>query len=413
MIKRLKPIGRQKNIKQNLKGFFKGQSGNVALMTAFALFTAIGLVGIAVDVNQAHSARERLQSTTDALALLASRDGLQDQADLQAAADAYFAQAYPGVTGERVEVLSITRTGNRVDVETSNNIDTQFSHIFGRDTVDVRVSASSIFAQRSLDVALVLDITGSMSWPTTGSSGTKLESLQVASTRLMNTFESLDNDRLRVSIVPFAQYVNIGEDQRGEPWLRENGTTGSNVCVGSRPAPFNRMAAANSANRVPVIPGAPCRTPIQPLTKNFNALRTTINNFIADGFTYTPTGLLWGWRTLDSRAPFTEAASSGVGDKVLILMTDGENTRSTRGQNHTGFDVAPANSLMSNLCTQIKNDDITIYTIAYEVPDAFTRNLLRNCASNPSNFFNAQNSASLDAAFANISSILSELRIIS
>jgi len=37
--------------------------------------------------------------------------------------------------------------------------------------------------------------------------------------RLIDTFEGFESDSLRVSVVPFAQYVNVGESRRGARWL--------------------------------------------------------------------------------------------------------------------------------------------------------------------------------------------------
>jgi len=400
-MKLLKPFVKPNAAKQ----LYSDTRGNVAMMFAILAFVIIGGLAVAIDLSNAYAARARLQNTTDAVALLASRDGIEDQAELQAAAQAYFDQAYPNASGERIEVISISRDGDRVDVETRNNIDTFFAQIFGRDDLDVSVRSSSIFAQQALDVALVLDTTGSMR-------GAKIASLRSSATNLMNTLESFDNEKLRVSVVPFANYVNIGGNQRGQAWLDTNGVTGNSVCAGSRIAPLNTVVEAGGT-RIPAIRNVTCGAPIQPLTNNFRALRRSISGLNASGFTYAPAGLMWGWRTLDARAPFTEAVSSGRGQKVLVFMTDGANTRSINGETHEGRDLVDADNTTAAICERVKGSDITVYTIAFEVPDVETQNLLRNCASGASNFFNAQNASQLDAAFSNISSTLNELRITS
>jgi len=405
MIKFLKPF-----IKSNAaKRFSKDTSGNIAIMFGVLLFVLVGGLAVAIDLSNGYSAKQRLQDTTDAIALLAVRDGIEDPSELQAAAQAYFDQTYPNESGERIEVLSITRDGDRVDIEARNNIDAFFAPIFGINDLDVRVKSTSVFSPQSLDVALVLDTTGSMS------RNGKLEALQTSATRLINTFQDFDNEKLRVSIVPFAQYVNVGGDNRNEGWIDRSGASGNELCVGSREGQLSTQVEAGNAT-FPTISDQACGfrtqpTEITPLTNDFRALKRTISDFEADGLTYAPAGLMWGWRTLDQRAPFTEAASSVNGVKVLVLMTDGANTRSASGQTHDGRSRRAADAATADICRRVKNSDIQVYTIAFEVDDSSTRNLLQNCASNPDNFFNAENASDLDEAFMNISATLNELRL--
>ncbi len=401
----LKPFIKPNFVQQLTRKFCADTGGNIAIMFAVLLFVIVGGLAMAIDLSNGYAAKQRLQNTSDAVALFAARDGIEDQSELQAVAQAYFDEVYPNATGERIEILNISRDGDRVDIQTRNNIDTFFSSIFGRDSLDVSVRSSTTFAQQSLDVSLVLDTTGSMR-------GAKLASLKTSATRLMDTFEGFDNEKLRVSIVPFGQYVNVGANQRNQAWVQGRSNNRNRLCMGSRAQPLNTEAEFGS-DPIPVIGNAQCGTAIQPLTNDFRALKRTINDLDARGFTYAPSGLVWGWRTLDAKAPFTEAASSARGKKVLVLMTDGANTRSVDGDSHEGRNRGAADEATRDLCARVKGSDITVYTIAYEVTDAATRDLLRNCATSQDNFFNAQNARDLDAAFTNISSTLNELRITS
>ena len=133
----------------------------------------------------------------------------------------------------------------------------------------------------------------------------------------------------------------------------------------------------------------------------------------AEGWTYLPAGLSWGHRALDSRAPFTQAvaASDTKTEKIMIVMTDGENTRSKSGSFHNGQSQVNADRKAADICNNIKDDNITVYTIAYEVNDTQTENLLRGCASNPDNYFDATNAGDLMEAFDVIAASLTQLRI--
>jgi len=64
-------------------------------------------------------------------------------------------------------------------------------------------------------------------------------------------------------------------------------------------------------------------------------------------------------------------------------MTDGENTRSKSQLTHEAQNINAANSKTARLCENVKNDEIEVYTITYALDDATTKNLMRDCASDP------------------------------
>jgi len=445
---------------RSTSALLKDEQGGFAIMAAVSVAILVAGLAIAVDVSNGWSAKQRLQDTTDAIALLAARGQIETQAELNAAAQEYFKLAYPASEGGNIRVDNITRDGDLVTVSTSNNIPTYFTGIFGRSGLDIGARSEALYSNRSLDIALVLDTTFSMN-------GTKLNSLKVAANNLVDTFDEFENDSVRASVVPFAQYVNVGTSRRDANWLdvpadetitgtrRDvvsrtncrtvlNNATRDGVpvggtrrkcdvvrgperlvtrtatwegCVGSRFAP-NHERAEFGGNRIPGILNSQgsCGEEIRPLTSNTNLVKQTINAMTADGNTYIPAGLAWGWRALDNREPLTEAASLPAGDtdKVMVLMTDGENFRSKDGILHNLRDGGNnADRTTTRLCDRIKDDDIQVFTIAYEVTDAPTRNLLRDCATSSSNFFNATNATELNAAFQAIGNSLVELRITS
>ncbi|TGR16406.1 hypothetical protein EN840_34840, partial [Mesorhizobium sp. M8A.F.Ca.ET.197.01.1.1] len=57
-----------------------------------------------------------------------------------------------------------------------------------------------------------------------------------------------------------------------------------------------------------------------------------------NGNTNVPEGMAWGWRTVSSTEPFTEGRleSERGNDKVVIVLTDGENTYSTVSSDPAG-----------------------------------------------------------------------------
>jgi len=55
--------------------------------------------------------------------------------------------------------------------------------------------------------------------------------------------------------------------------------------------------------------------------------------------------------------------------------------------------------------------NIDVYTIAYDISDTAPINLMRNCATDPSMFYDASNSAALKQTFSDIGQNLLKLRL--
>ncbi len=398
--------------------YSKDTGGNVALMFAISIFFVVGLLATAVDLSNSFSAKQRLQDTTDAIALLAAKDkSLDTPAKLQAAAQALYDQTYPGQKGVRIVIEDIRREGDAVTVISKNNIDTYFAGVFNKSDLDVGVTSTAIFSKASLDVALVLDTTGSMGWPVDRNQRggpSKINGLKTAANQLITTFDNLDNTDLRLSIVPFAQYVNVGKTNSRAGWLdfsaaNQNGWQG---CVGSR-LNGNDETPSERGGTIPALQGNSCGSEIMPLTSDMSKARRSINGLKPRGWTYIPSGIVWGWRTLEGELPQRVAAAPKTGDhkRVMVIMTDGQNTRSKSNLTHDGQDLNDANQKTARLCDMVKNDDIEIYTIAYALDDNFTKNLLRNCASDNANYFDAKTTDDLNKAFEEIGRNLEVLRV--
>ena len=99
-------------------------------------------------------------------------------------------------------------------------------------------------------------------------------------------------------------------------------------------------------------------------------------------------------------------------------MTDGKNTRSISDPydegRHQGEDEDAANDLTAELCENIKNDNIDIWSVAYRFPGTSatdTKAVLRSCASTPGQFFDADDREELIAAFEDIGRRLFAVRL--
>lgn len=184
-------------------------------------------------------------------------------------------------------------------------------------------------------------------------------------------------------------------------------------CVQSRPSP-NHLTDGNTGVPYPALmlttKNSPCASPIVPLTNNKTVVKAAINALTAKDETYVPAGLIWGLNVLSPTLPFTEGAAYDPNNrkprKALVLMTDGENTKSLNGTMHNGNSTANANTATTTLCTNIRNQGIEIFTIAFMVTVPATQTMLKGCASNTENFFDATDAAALEAAFRKIAAQL-------
>ncbi|MGF1544072.1 MAG: pilus assembly protein TadG-related protein [Parvularculaceae bacterium] len=205
---------------------------------------------------------------------------------------------------------------------------------------------------------------------------------------------------------------------RGDPVETCNvRTTRWEGCVGSRPAPLDAEDADFDATRVPGLLGVSCGPEILPLTDSLSEVNRSISALAANGDeTYIASGVAWGLRALTSNEPFSEGDEETAFEaagwlKALVLMTDGENTVSATYPRHDGNDAATANAKTLAACDAAKARDVETYTIAFEVSDAATLDLLRDCASAPSNFYDAGDAAALTTAFQSIADRLRNLAL--
>lgn len=210
-------------------------------------------------------------------------------------------------------------------------------------------------------------------------------------------------------------------------------------------------------------PNADCtRTPILPLTTDSASVISTIGKMVAEGGTNIHEGTVWGFRALTPSEPFTEGAPKNEAtSKIMIIMTDGENTdynlsnycndamralngkcyntaygfpynsqntnaNSTSGGNINRLGalnvsnaqlVTQMNERTSQTCANAKAAGITVYTIGLatdkvsQSTPAVVQAMLKECASTQDRARFPKSSAELKEVFASIANELSALRL--
>lgn len=183
------------------------QNTVAAIAIAFAIMAPIiiGAAGMALDYSQAYLVQQRLAQAIDAAALAAAA-GSTDPTEIEQRVQDFFDANYPpdklGFTFEP----SVTVNGDEVYVSGNAYYDTMFLKIVGVEEIDVSADTTVQREVQGLEVALVLDNTGSMA------SNNNIGALKEASESFINIlFDRTSNPNfIRIGMVPYANSVRVG-----------------------------------------------------------------------------------------------------------------------------------------------------------------------------------------------------------
>ncbi|MBX3494080.1 MAG: VWA domain-containing protein, partial [Parvibaculum sp.] len=349
-----------------LRRWTADRSGNFATIFAIALIPIAAAAGAAVDVSRAYIVETRLAAALDAAALAVGTASGLSSAEIQTLAQAYFDANYPasklGVPG----TITVSDTQTTVDLSVKADLPTTIMGIVGIKSLKIGATSQVMRHGKKLEVVLVLDNTGSMN------TGGRMTVLKAAAKDLITTVSTagVSPGDVRIGIVPFTTDVNVGTANVNQSWLKwtwdlptETCTTsgggkgkgkggGSTTtctqdtrsvsksswkgCVVDRDQNYDVSISpptSNDATKFPAnhndIYNAQCSLrPMVPLSTDWNMLRNEIDAMVAGGATNTTIGFVWGWQLLTNGALLSNAAAPSPNelDKVMVYMTDGENT---------------------------------------------------------------------------------------
>lgn len=201
-----------------LKSFVRSKSGNFAMMTAITMPMLVGVSGLGVDYAHLSSVRVKLQNAADTAVLVASREGTS-ASERDTLFDTYLIQ--------NLNIDGVSVTDSDIDVDEGLNyievrgtatasVNLFIMHRFGLGTVSVEAVATR--STQSVEIAMVLDNTGSM-----GADG--INALKAASNALVDavvTGKPEDQD-IRIGVVPFVTAVNVKGTGYKSSWIDLDG----------------------------------------------------------------------------------------------------------------------------------------------------------------------------------------------
>ena len=196
--------------------FAANRRGNVAVIFARALMPVTLLAGGSVDLSTAMNARSRLAQALDAAALaVGSNTNLNDD-DALAMVNGFIAANYPerelGTVGN--VSVNVDPTSNVVTVRGEASVRTTMLGLAGIQSITVHWESEVQRASQRIELAMVLDNTGSMR-------GSKISNLRDSAHLLTEIlFDGVtDPEDVKVGLVPFAATVNVGTQYERAWWL--------------------------------------------------------------------------------------------------------------------------------------------------------------------------------------------------
>ena len=427
-----------------------------AIYFALALVPISAAAGAAIDLSRALAVQQRLGAAIDAAGLAVGATHGSSEQRLQGVLNSYFDANYPaeelGVPARPV----MTIDGNLIRISASADVDTTLMRVVQIDTITVEASTEIIRETKGLDVVLVLDNTGSMN-------GSRLRSLKSASRNFVEILfgDESEPEELLIGIVPFASAVNVGTAAlfsnaftTGLPADAEYEPDEWAGCLEARNAPHDQRdtdindggrwtrflwphnSGSNNWNRIRVNddvgsnygPNKHCPAEILPLTNVKRDLLDKIDEMEAAGITHINVGAIWGLRVISPTPPYTNghAYDDEEYNKAVVIMTDGQNTINAGCGNYSaygtlcderlGFRNASAargelDRRLLEVCGNIKVTGTLVYTITFQVGSVRVRELMRDCATDESRYFNSPTNSELEKTFQAIGAELSSLRI--
>ncbi len=418
-----------------VRKFVRDRRGAVAIIYALTLIPILAFIGGAVDYGRAYIVKARLQEALDSAVLAAGATTTMTNDERIAYAKKLFKANYPdkelGVTA--VPTVTISEDGYIKGTVTAN-LDSAILGVIGIDKVDVGAnSEAKIASVLAGEIVLVLDYSGSMN------KKGKYQAMRNAAIDLIDTLsENGKNDKVKFGLVPFSAAVYttlsksyvVGEtgggdwtgctDDRMYPYNIGDSTPTSDDAtkwgchiddVFNKDDPrwmkggykncknFENQCSSYSKNDVV----------IQALTNNFSAVKWQLRAMRPIGNTHISLGMAFGWHVISPTAPWTEGVAYGD-DKVLkaiVLLTDGQQTSSAWGPSES-YNVNNGDDNLEDICEAVKDNDVMVLTVAFDLDDTDTKQRLENCATSKSHFFDADDNTELSQAFKAITGQLVE-----
>lgn len=436
---------------------FRSRSGNLPMIFALLFLPMTLMIGGSIDLVAHERLRVALQNALDRGTLAAaSLSQTQEAKDLIKS----FLKDVPGAKDAVITVTQEKLTNFRkVSATASFPYATTFMKLAQVDTIQVNARSTAQESRQNVELSLVLDISGSMV-----DNGGMTQLRPAAKAFLATVLKDTTKDFTSVNLIPFSGGVNIGDDVfnylAGPLYTRRHTKSscfelldadfyaGTPIWTLRDQFPHFTVYNYNVASKKPWW----CPTKdvaITYMTNSLSDLQARVDAMAAYDGTGTAYGMKWAELLLNPsmKSTLKAIADKGLANnipssfsnrpaafndsstlKFIVLMTDGQigpqprpfdpKTNEVTDKNigldkpyaRTLFTQGQSSDFYKRVCSYAKDEDITIFTIAFKV-DAATAANIATCASNPSYAYKVDG-LDMSAAFQSIATTMQKIRIV-
>ena len=419
--------------------FIEDRRGNFAVITAGISTMLLLSAGFGVNTAQLVLVRSNLMNALDSAVTSTARDlttGVIPEDDAEKSVKSFLlvngGTGFASADKINLDSLVVDHGKKTVTAVASVRVSLLFP-LFGTDDQKIAVKSAALYSDKTVEVAMMLDLTGSMA------DHDKIGNLRTAATNAVKTMldnQNPNNPRVRVALVPYASGVNVGAlatdvyaetssssdlpPVAGSPLLVAKTKSkllppfaiyksivasaypSSDTCATERKdrngkADFSAdgpdtirtdksgkqyYALVNRDDRLSGSGMNKCPdAKLIPLTTDEGSLLNSIKTFKANGYTGGAIAVQWthymlssGWRSAIKDAGLGDGPADANPDKlskVAILMTDGQFNTAYAGVsgNKNNSQGDVARSNAESICSNMKAEGIQIYTIGFDLDD--------------------------------------------
>lgn len=224
---------------------FRDDRGAVAIWFAVLALPLAILCFALVDVSRASVEKRHLQDALDAATLLAARSTATTDSALQTIGSAALNAQLTGMSRSTLRSATFTVSGNTITGVARASVTPVITNLWSQGDISINARSEVLRASTNLEVALVLDVTGSMR-------GTKLSDMKTAAKSLIDLViqDAQTPYYSKAALVPFSHGVNVdtyAANVRGAVTAATN-ITGASWATGTSKS----ISAATRANPVKI-----------------------------------------------------------------------------------------------------------------------------------------------------------------
>ncbi|KFC68387.1 von Willebrand factor type A [Devosia sp. LC5] len=211
--------------------FGRDESGVFAIMFGLMAVVLIAMGGAVVDYVRLEQTRNRAQIALDAAALALHHEIFEDatEATIKKLAGALVVERVgDSAVFANVDVAHIDLEKGSLYLEAEMKMPTLFVGLVGVNELGARIVSESTRRRSELEVVMVLDNSGSMEDYFQGLDQFRMTNLVNAAQNAVSILYGDDaaqaQKNVKIGIVPFTQFVNVGTANANKPWLNRSGT---------------------------------------------------------------------------------------------------------------------------------------------------------------------------------------------